>query len=205
MAISTPVPIWIALLTLTLLVAVVVWANQRELTLQASEARADQAEARAATAEAIVTAQAQVQSATATALAYASSPEAAVDRSLNMVLAAEQEPTEQRLRALNDAFGPGAMAFIRPEVEHLLSGGLHLGGASGYDVSVLTTANPSPDQAEVRTQERWTYDERNAREERARCLVERSEQTYTLQRAGPEWQVADIQLATSSRTDCSSG
>ena len=139
------------------------------------------------------------------ALAYANSPEAAVDRSLNLVLAAEQEPTEQRLKALNDAFGPGAMAFIRPEVEHLLSGGLHLGGASGYDVSVLTTVNPSPDQAEVRTQERWTYDERNAREERARCLIERSEQTYTLQRAGPEWQVADIQLATSSRTDCSSG
>ena len=102
-------------------------------------------------------------------------------------------------------FGPAALAVIRPEVEHLLSGGLHLAGVSGYEVSVLTTANPSPDQAEVRTQERWTYDERNANDQRARCLVERSEQTYTLQQAGPEWQVADIQLATSSRTDCSSG
>jgi hypothetical protein len=36
---------------------------------------------------------------------------------------------------------------MRPEVEHLLSGGLHLGGESSYDVSVLATAYLSPDQA----------------------------------------------------------
>ena len=93
---------------------------------------------------------------------------------------------------------------MRPEVEHLLSGGLHLGGQSSYDVTVLATAYPSPDQAQVRTRERWTYDERNADERRTRCLVESSDQTYSLQRAGSEWQVADIQLASSSRTDCSS-
>ena len=98
MAISGAVPVWIALLTLALLVAVVVWANQREAILRASEARADQAEARPTTAEAVVTAQAQVHAATATALAYANSPEAAVDRSLNLVLAAERDPTDQRLQ-----------------------------------------------------------------------------------------------------------
>jgi hypothetical protein len=54
----------------------------------------------------------------------------------------------------------------------------------------------------MRTHERWTYDERNAADQRARCLVESSEQTYTLQRAGAEWQVADIELGTSSRADC---
>jgi hypothetical protein len=204
MAITGALPVWIALLAVGLLVAVVLWANQREAALRASEARANQAEVRAATAEALVTLQARIQAATATALAYATSPEAAVDRSLSLVLAAERDPTDQRLRALNDAFGPPALAVMRPEVEHLLSGGLHLGGASSYDLTVLATAYPSPDQAEVRTRERWTYDERNPSDQRARCLVESSEQTYTLQRAWPEWQVADIQLATSSRTDCPS-
>src|SRR5689334_12138394 len=202
MALSAAIPIWLALFALALLVGVLVWANQREATLAASEARADQAESRAATAEAVVTAQAAVQAATATALAYASSPEAAVDRSLGLVLAAEREPTDQRLKALNDTFGPAALAFMRPEVEHLLSGGLHLAGDSGYDVSVLNSALSGPDEAQVRTRERWTYDERSASDQRSRCLVETSEQTYVLQRAGPEWQVMDIQLASSSRADC---
>jgi hypothetical protein len=196
--------VWIALLALGLLVAVVIWANQREVALEASEARASQAEARAATAEAVVTAQAQIQAATATAQAFANSPEAAVDRSLRVVLAAEREPTDQRLRALNDTFGPTALAVMGPEVEHLLSGGLHLGGDSTYDATVLATAFTGTDQAQVRTRERWVYDERDVDDRRARCLVETSEQTYTLQRAGPEWQVVDIDLATSNRTDCSS-
>jgi hypothetical protein len=203
MAITGVLPVWIALLALGLLVAVVIWANQREAALQASESRASQAETRAATAEAVVTAQAEMQAATATALAYASSPEATVDRSLSLVLATERDPTDQHLRALNDAFGAAALAVMRPEVDHLLSGGLHLGGESGYELSVLATANPSPDQAQVHTRERWTYDERNTDDRRTRCLVESSDQTYTLQRAGSEWQVADIQLASSSRMDCS--
>ncbi len=204
MAITGVLPVWIALLALGLLVAVVIWANQREAALQASEARASQAEARAATAEAGVKAQAQMQAATATALAYANSPEATVDRRLGLVLATERDPTDQRLRTLKDAFGPAALAVMRPEIDHLLSGGLHLGGESSYEVTVLATAYSSPDQAQVRTRERWTYDERSADERRTRCLVESSDQTYTLQRAGSEWQVADIHLASSSRTDCSS-
>jgi hypothetical protein len=204
MAVTDVLPAWIALTALALLVAVVIWANQREVASQASEARASQAEARAATAEAVVTAQIETRAATATALAYAGSPEAAVDRSLSLVLAAEREPTDQRLRSLNDAFGPAALAVMRPEIEHLLSGGLHLGGQSGYHLTVLATTLPSPDQAQVRTREHWTYDERNADDHRARCLVEISEQTYTLNKAGPDWQVGDIQLGTLTRTECAS-
>src|SRR5579862_7705338 len=102
MAMSGVLPVWIALLALGLLVAVVVWANQRETVLLAVEARADQAEARAATAEAYVTMQAQMAAATATALAYQNSPAQAVDRSLSMVLATEQDPTDQHLKALTD-------------------------------------------------------------------------------------------------------
>jgi hypothetical protein len=202
MAMTSVFPAWITLIALLLLVAVVLWANQREQILQASEARAGQAESRAATAEAVVTAQAQVQAATATALAYTSSPEAAVDRSLSLVLAAEKDPTDQRLRALSDAFGPEALSVVRPEVEHLLSGGLHLGGVSGYDLSVLNSTAPAPDEAQVQTRERWTYDERGADDHRARCLIETSDQTYILQKPGTDWQVSDIQLGTSTRADC---
>src|SRR5947209_2573179 len=154
MALTSTLPAWFALIALALLVAVVIWANQRETVLQATTVRASQAESRAATAEALATAEVQRQAATATALALANSPESAVVRSLDLVLAAEQQPTEQRLRSLSDAFGPAALAVIRPEVEHLLSGGLHLSGESGYHVDELGTDLPSSDQAHVRTRER---------------------------------------------------
>src|SRR3954452_3852009 len=144
MALSVGFPIWVALVAIALLVAMTLWANQRELAFQASEARASQAELRAATAEAIVTAQTVMQAATATAVAYVGAPEAAVDRSLELILATERDPTDDRLRTLNQEFGPGALAFVRPEVEHLLSGGFHLGGDSGYERMVLTIASPSP-------------------------------------------------------------
>ncbi len=202
MALTIGFPVWIAFIALGLLIAMTVWTNQRELAFQASEARASQAELRAATAEAIVAAQAVMQSATATAVAYVSSPEAALDRSLRLVLQAEREPTDENLRALNQELGPSALGFVRPEVEHLLSGALRLGGDSGFEREVLATATPAPDQATVQTRERWTYDERDASDRRVRCLIESSEQTYTLQRVGRDWQVEDIQLITSSRRDC---
>jgi hypothetical protein len=204
MAIAGAFPWWVALVAVLLLVGMVVWANQREAALRASEARADQADVRAATAEALFSGQVQAQAATATTFAYSSSPEAAVDRSLKVVLAAEREPSDQRLRALGDTFEPAALALVRPEVEHLLSGALHLDGQSGYELTVLATTMPALDEASVRTRERWTYDERGADDRRARCLIETSDQTYTLQRTGADWRVADIQLGTSTRTDCSS-
>jgi hypothetical protein len=202
MAMAGTFPWWVTLLAVLLLAAMIVWANEREAALRASEARASQAEARAELTEALVTAQAQAQVATATALAQVSSPAAAVDRSLSVLLAAERDPSDARLRALNDTFAPAALAIVRPEVEHLLSGGLHLGGGSVYELSVLASNSPAPDQAEVRTRERWTYDERTADDQRARCLVEISDQIYRLQRAGSEWQIMDINLAKSNRMDC---
>jgi hypothetical protein len=202
MALAGALPWWIALVAVLLLAGMVVWANQREAALQASEARSTQAEARAAAAEVVVTAQALAQAATATALEQASSPAAAVDRSLSVLLAAERDPTEARLRALGDTFGPAALAMVRPEVEHLLSGGLHLDSGSAYQLTILATSMPAADQAEVRSRERWTYDERRADEQQARCLVETSDQTYSLQRVGNDWQIMDIHLVSSNRTDC---
>jgi len=203
------------LLAVLLLAGMVIWANQREAVLKTSDARASLAEERAATLEAIVTVQARTQDATATARALVGSPEAAVDRSLNVLLAAERDPTQERLRALSDEFGPAALTVVRPEVEHLLSGGLHLGGDSAYELDVLViatpvpqdavatqTSTPTPGHASVSTRERWIYDERTADDQRSRCLIETSDQTYTLQQAGTDWQVVDIKFATASRTDC---
>jgi len=204
MALSTAFPTWVALITLALLIAMMLWTNQREAAFQAVELRANEAELRAAYAETVLTVQTSAQVATATAFAYAQSPEAAVDRSLRVLLAAEREPTEQRLRAVNEAFGPAALSVIRPQIEHLLSGGLHLSPQSSYELTVLGTTLRSPEQAEVRTRERWTYDERGPDDRVARCLVESSEQTYTLQRAGPDWQVVDLQVDSSTRADCAS-
>ena len=202
MAIAETFPWWIALLAALMLAAMVVWANQREAAWRASEARADEAESRALAAEVVLTAQARAQAATATALAQTNGPETAVDRGLSVLLAAERDPSVERLRALSDTFGPAALSVVRPEVEHLLSGGLHLGGSSAYQLSVLASTTPAADEAAVRTRERWTYDERTADDRRARCLIETSDQTYSLRRAGTDWQIASIQLAATSRTDC---
>jgi hypothetical protein len=202
MAMTDVLPAGVALVALVLLAAIVLWTSQRQAVWQAGEVRVSEAEARVATLEAALSSLTQMQHATATALAYAGSPAAAVDRSLGLVLAAEREPTEQRLRTLSETFAPPALVVVRPEVEHLLSGGLHLGDQSAYVLDVVATANPSPDQAQVRTRERWTYDERTQDNKRARCLVETSDQTYTLQRAGPEWRVVNIEVTAASRTDC---
>src|SRR5262245_11330988 len=155
MAMTDVLPAWVALAALVLLAGMVYWTFERQAVYQAGEVRVSQAEARVATAEAALDAMTRRQTATATAVAYATGPEAAVDRSLGIVLAAGQEPTDQRLRALNDVFAPPALTVMRPEVEHLLSGGLHLGGQSNYEVTVLATAYPSTDQAQVRARERW--------------------------------------------------
>jgi hypothetical protein len=69
-------------------------------------------------------------------------------------------------------------------------------------LNVLASTTPAADEAAVRTRERWTYDERTADDRRARCLIETSDQTYSLRRAGTDWQIASIQLAATSRTDC---
>lgn len=202
MALSVAIPWWLALLTVLVLAAIVVWASRRDTDVRASEDRASLAEARAATAEAVVTMQAQSQAATATALAQETSPETAVSRSLDLLLAADREPTPEHLRALGDVFAPAALAVVRPEVEHLISGGLHLAPSSGYELTILASGAPGPDEAEVRTHEQWTYDERTGADQPSRCLIEISDQTYGLRRLGSNWQVVDIQLAASTRKDC---
>ena len=61
------------------------------------------------------------------------------------------------------------------------------------------------DHAQVRTTERWLYDERDASDRRLRCFTEDSDQTYVLVRQGQDWIVDEVQLGSTRRTDCPPG
>ncbi len=198
------IPWLLVLIVLGLAVALAVWARQQDVARRVAEARADAAETQVALAVASLTAVGQSNvAATATALAEANLPEASLRRALDLVFQAYREPTEGRLRAMSAAFGADALSFERLEAEHLISAGTHLGGISGFEMQVLSTNAPSPEQSQLRTRETWTYDEVDESGRRARCVREESEQTYTLQRVSSGWLVDQVQLSgPARRTDC---
>lgn len=184
------------------------WARQQEVARRVAEARADAANAQLAQAQASITALVRAQAvASATALAQANEPGPALERALGLVLAAFQDPTEGRLKALSDAFTPAALALFQREMEHLVSANLRLGGQSGFELTILDISPPvagadGADRLQVRTRERWTYDERDQAGARARCLREEGEQTYTMRRRPTGWLVEDAQLGTTRRLEC---
>src|SRR5438445_11996749 len=198
------IPWFAALGVMGVVVGVTVWARQQDAARRLAESRVETAEARAVAAEASLTAIARTsEAATATAAREGNEPEAALRRALNLVFEAYKDPSEGKLRALSDAFSPDALSFERTEAEHLISGGLHLAGSTPYDMQVLDTSQPSPDQADIRTRETWTYDEVDGQNRKVRCVKEESEQTYTLKRVAAGWLIQDVQLAgTTRRTDC---
>ena len=160
------------------------------------------ADAQASSAEAALTAIVATQAATATALAEIGAPTSGLKRALDLLLTVDRDPSEPHLTALSDAFASQALNLIRPEIEHLLSGGLRLSGDSGYSIDVLAVSE-NGDQATVDTREQWTYDERDADDHQVRCVQEQSEQTYTLQRtSATSWLVDDVHLLSSTRQDC---
>jgi hypothetical protein len=153
--------------------------------------------------QASLTAVVRAQAASATALAQASQPETALRNALNLVLQAYREPTEAHLTALQAAFDPPALNIERPEAEHLISAGTHLGGQSGYQMQVTSTTPQGADRTQIETREQWIYDEVDAQDRRARCVHEETEQTYTLRRTPSGWIVADITLSGAGRrSDC---
>jgi hypothetical protein len=196
---------WItALIVLAALGGLTVWGRQQELARRVAEARADAAELRLVAVEASLTSIAQnAASASATASAEAIQPEIALRRALDLVYEAYKEPSEGRLRALNAAFGPDALNFLRGEAEHLISAGTHLAGESPYSLEILGTNPVAPDQVQIRTHEVWTYDEVDEQNRPSRCVREESEQTYTLRQVASGWLVEDVALGgPTSRTDC---
>ena len=50
------------------------------------------------------------------------------------------------------------------------------------------------DTVEIHTVERWLYDERDPSDKRVRCLVEDSDQTYTMKQQGQDWIIDSVVL-----------
>jgi hypothetical protein len=197
-------PWLVALVVLAIIGGLTLWARQQETARRLAETRAEMAELQLARAEASLTAIAVTSAAaTATALAEANRPEMSLRRALDLVFEAYKDPTEGRLRALQAAFGPDALNFLRVEAEHLISAGTHLAGASPYEMEILSSNASGPDQVQIRTRELWTYDEVDDQNRRTRCVREESEQTYTLRRLAAGWLVDDVALSgPTRRSDC---
>ena len=197
-------PLILLLILLGGIVGVVLWARQQQAARILAEDRATTAETRLVAAEASLTAIARVSAAaTATASAASNEPELALRRSLDLVFEAYKDPSEGKLKALTDAFSTDALSFERTEAEHLISGGLHLGGSTPYELTVLSSAPDDGGDTLINTHEVWTYDEVDGQEHRVRCFREESTQAYTLRRIAAGWRVEDITLSgTPHRTDC---
>jgi hypothetical protein len=196
--------------------AAVLWLDQQsararlaESELQPALARAEAAEARAARAEASLTAIARDRvveaAATATAVAAANEPQRALERILGRLFAVFQDPTGAGYDQLSNVFSPSALETVRPEADYLRASGLHLGGASTFNVDASAPEQLAQDRAQVHTSESWLYDERNHADQRQRCFIEDSDQTYVLTLSGQTWTVAQIQLGATHRSNCPPG
>lgn len=198
--------------------AAVLWLDQQsararlaEAQLEPALARAEAADARAARAEASLTAIAVQRvadaAATATTVARASEPQRALERILGRLFLVFQEPTGSGYNQLADVFSPGALQTVRPEADYLRGRGLHLGGASTWSLST-SPPEQAGDRTQIHTAERWLYDERDAADQRQRCFVEDSDQTYVLRLNDSDkttWVVDEIQLGGTHRSDCPPG
>lgn len=213
-----------AVVVLIALGAATLWVRDLQLRVQTSDlqvvalsTRGAASEARALVAEASLTGIARSSQATATAQLAATStaqaeataaaqsadPAASLQKALGLVFAAYQQPTDDRVQAMEQAFDPAAVPVFRPELDHLQEGGLHLGPNASFNVDVQGVTRPDPDHANVRTHEKWAYDEVDGADRSVRCITEESDQTYSLTRGGGGgWVVSAVQLASVQRGQC---
>src|SRR5205823_9819164 len=131
--------------------------------LQRAELRAATAEAELGTATA-QTGQALSALATSTAAPLVRVAEArqTLEQALAATMDALREPTPERIARLSDFYAQQPLGEVRPELDHLASEGLHLGGRSGYQLDVREAESLGADRVLVHSQERWTYDEPDA-------------------------------------------
>ncbi len=181
-------------------------ARIAEAQLGPAIARADVAETRAARAEASLTTigvqRAAEVSATATSVAAVNEPQRDLERALGRLFTAFQDPTGSDVDQLAQVFSPAALQIVRAEVDYLRANGRHLGGASTFSVDAGPVQQVSTERSQVHTNERWLYDERDDADQRTRCFVEESDQTYILRRSGQMWTIDEVQLGGTRRMDC---
>ncbi len=184
-------------------------ARLAEAQLEPMLARAQAAEERAVRAEASLTAIAVQHLAeaasTATAVARVNEPQRALERALGRLFAAFQDPTGRSYDTLPELFAQAALNTVRAEADFLRAQGHHLGGASTFNLDASPINRVDADRVEVRTVERWLYDERDASDRRQRCFVEDSDQNYVLKRQNQDWIVDEVQLGATRRSECPPG
>jgi hypothetical protein len=184
-------------------------ARLAEAELQPALVRAEAAEARAAQAEASLTAIAQSRqaeaAATATVVSQVNEPQRALERILGRLFGVFQDPTGAGYDQLSHVFSESALQTVRPEADYLRATGRHLGGASTFNVDASPAQQIAPDRSQIHTNERWLYDERDDADQRQRCFIEDSDQTYILVQNGQAWTVDQIQLGGTRRSDCPPG
>jgi hypothetical protein len=196
--------------------AATLWLDQQsararlaEAQLEPALARAQAAEGRAVRAEASLTAIAAQQvaqaGATATAVSRVNEPKQSLERALGRLFAAYQDPIGPAYDQLTQVFSPQALPTMRAEADFLRGQGRHLAGASTFNLESGPINRLADDQVEIHTVERWLYDERDGSDKRVRCLIEDSDQTYTLRLQGQDWIVDAVQLGNTRRSDCPSG
>jgi hypothetical protein len=189
------------------------WLDQQSARARLAEAelapalqRAQAAEARAARAEASLTAigirQLADAAATATVVARVLEPQRSLERVLGRLFAVYQDPTGPGYDQLGEVFSQQALPTMRAEADYLRVTGRHLGGISTFDLTPAPMSRLDAEHVEIRTHERWVYDERDASDNRVRCFVEESDQTYTLRQTGQSWTVDDVNLEGSHRSEC---
>jgi hypothetical protein len=194
----------------------IVWLDQQsararlaEAQLEPALARAEAAEVRAVRAEASLTAIAQQRiaeaGATATVVARVDEPRSALRRNLQRLFGVFQDPVGTGFQKLPEAFSEGALQTLSAEANYLRANGRYLGGASTFTIDASAPEQIAPDRAQVHTVERWLYDERDEADQRFRCFVEDSDQTYVLRLTNQVWIVDEVRLGQTRRSDCPPG
>jgi hypothetical protein len=117
-----------------------------------------------------------------------------LEQALAATLEALRQPTPDRMAHLSSFYARQPLAEVRPELDYLAAGGLHLGGRSTYELDVREAEPLGAERVLIRTQERWTYDEHDADERTARCLQERYSVTYVLAPQDDQWHIEDLHL-----------
>ncbi len=172
--------------------------------LVVAERRAAVAEQALATATVqLATASAALATATAAPIARLAEARAALEQILQATLAAFRDPSPEQVAALSTLYDSQPLAEVMPEIDHLRSQGLRLGGRSGFVLDVREADVLGSDRARIRTQERWTYDELNAQGQSVRCVQDLYSVAYILQRQDSGWRIAELtQEAPRQRQAC---
>ncbi len=172
--------------------------------LVAAERRAVVAEgARQTAEEQAAAAVSALATTTAAPLARVTDARGALEQALATTFEALKDPTPEKIAAVSAAYASQPLVEVMPEIDHLRSEGLYLGGRSAYELNVLSVDALGEHQVLIRTNERWIYDELTPQGETVRCVQEIYDVAYVLQRDEDVWLIQELRLeGPAQREEC---